>query len=177
MVVKKEFKDGVVQLYLNGELKLEQEKVDSVTIGTRVEYDDEWNEITLPAEYDKAFVGKNATFSNSTVSVDGMVSVDESGFFSGLQVNGGTVSGSGVCRNAVGWYGAGICLTALTVDGGYFIPGVTTPEDARGLIILTGATFSGCAVITGAVYPSGYATFRTAVRVLTVLPYLSVMTQ
>ena len=145
-MVTKTTKDGVVQLFLNGELKLEQEKVDSVTIGSRVEYDDAWNEVILPAEYDKALVGNGATLSNTTVSVDGLVAVDEEGLFSGLQVNGGTISGSGICRNAAGWYGAGICLTAMTVDGGYFTPGVTPPEDARGLISLRDALFSACSV-------------------------------
>ncbi len=145
-MVTKTTKDGVVQLFLNGELKLEQETVEFVTIGTRVEYDDEWNEVILPPEYDKAFVGNDATLSNTTVSVDGLVAVDETGLFSGLQVNGGTISGSGICRNAAGWYGAGICLTAMTVDGGYFTPGVTPPEDARGLITLRDALFSACSV-------------------------------
>ncbi len=146
-VVTREFKDGVVQLFLNGEFKLEQENVEYVTIGTRVEYDPEtWEEMNLPAEYDRAFVGKGATLANTTVSVDGMVAVDEGGLFSGIQINGGTFSGSGICRNAAGWYGAGLCMTAMTADGGYFTPGVTAPEDARGAVLLTGATFSGCAV-------------------------------
>lgn len=145
-MVTKTTKDGVVQLFLNGELKKEQETVEFVTIGSRVEYDDYWNEVLLPAEYDKALVGNEATLSNTTVSMDGLVAVDETGLFSGLQINGGTISGSGICRNAVGWYGAGICLTAMTVDGGYFTPGITPPEDARGLISLTGAFFSGCTV-------------------------------
>ena len=146
MSVEKTTVDGVVQLFLNGELKQEQENVEFVTIGSRVEYDDEWNEIHLPAEYDKALVGNNATLVNTTVSVDGMVAVDETGLFSGLQVNGGTISGSGICRNAAGWYGAGICMTAMTADGGYFTPGVTAPEDARGLISLSDAFFSACSV-------------------------------
>ncbi|MBQ7730926.1 MAG: hypothetical protein IJT68_03700 [Lentisphaeria bacterium] len=146
MSVEKTTVDGVVQLFLNGELKLEQENVEFVTIGSRVEYDDKWNEIHLPAEYDKALVGNNATLANTTVSVDGMVAVDETGLFFGLQVNGGTISGSGICRDAVGWYGAGLCLTAMTADGGYFTPGVTPPEDARGLISLRDAFFSACSV-------------------------------
>jgi len=148
-MVTKTTKDGVVQLFLNGELKLEQEKVDSVTIGSKSEWiqvDDDWNEAILPPEYDKALVGNDATLSNTTVSVDGLVAVDEEGLFFGLQVNGGTISGSGICRNAVGWYGAGICLTAMTVDGGYFTPGVTPMEDARGLISLRDALFSACSV-------------------------------
>ena len=138
----------VVQLFLTGDPnpKLEQETVEFVTIGTRVEYDEDWSETILPPEYDKALVGNDATFANSTISVDGLVAVDETGLFYGLQVNGGTISGSGICRNAVGWYGAGICLTAMTVDGGYFTPGVTSPEDARGLISLRDAFFSACSV-------------------------------
>ena len=146
-MVEKTTKDGVVQLFLNGELKLEQETVEYVTIGTRVEYDPEtWEETQLPPEYDKAQVGKDATFTSVTVSWDGEATVDEGGLFSGIQLNGGTFSGSGLCRNAAGWYGAGLCMTATTADGGYFTPGVTPPEDVRGVVLLTGATFSGCAV-------------------------------
>jgi hypothetical protein len=147
-MVTKTTTDGVVQLFLTGDPnpKLEQETVEFVTIGTRVEYDEDWSETILPPEYDKALVGNDATFANSTISVDGLVAVDETGLFYGLQVNGGTISGSGICRNAVGWYGAGICLTAMTVDGGYFTPGVTSPEDARGLISLRDAFFSACSV-------------------------------
>ena len=146
-MVEKTTKDGVVQLYLNGELKLEQEKAENITIGTRVEYDPEtWEETQLPPEYDKALAGSGSTLSGVTVSWDGEVVVDEGGIFSGIQLNGGTFSASGVCRDAAGWYGAGLCMTATTADGGYFTPGVTPPEAVRGAIFLSGATFSGCAV-------------------------------
>ena len=146
-MVEKTTKDGVVQLYLNGELKLEQEKAEYITIGTRVEYDPEtWEETQLPPEYDKALAGSGSTLSGVTVSWDGEAVVDEGGIFSGIQLNGGTFSASGVCRDAAGWYGAGLCMTATTADGGYFTPGVTPPEAVRGAIFLSGATFSGCAV-------------------------------
>ena len=162
MVVKKEFKDGFVQLYLNGELKLEQPEVIGVTIGSKSEWvevaEDEWVETKSAADYDAAYVGKDALLTaglNSdgsldiynlvNVSVDGEVVVDDGGRIAGINLNGGTYSGAGICHGAVAWCGAGICLSAMTVDGEYFSGGMDE-ADARGAIFLEGATFSLCEV-------------------------------
>jgi hypothetical protein len=129
-------KDGVVQLYLNGELKLEQPEVDKVTIGSKVEWvetDAGWIETKSDADYDMAFVGKDAALTYADISDDGSVFVADGGKISNINVNGGTFSGSAmICENASGWYGSGICLTA-SMEG-------------KGAVSLTGATFSGCAV-------------------------------
>ena len=163
MSVEKTSVDGVVQLFLNGNhIEPDQEIVENITIGTRVEYDPEtWEEVRLQAEYDKAVVGNEATLSGVTVSWDGEVVVDEGGKFGAILMNGGTFSGSGICENVFGageydgsfighnTSGAGILLNATTSDGGYEI---VNPEDARGAIYLTGSTFSGCKVSPAGVF-------------------------
>ena len=134
-MVVKTTEDGVVQLYLNGELKLEQPAVSNVTIGSKsewVEVDGEWIESKSAGDYDMAFVGKDASLTYADVSDDGSVLVDIGGKISNINVNGGTYSGSAICENASGWYGSGICMTG-TWDG-------------KGAVSLTGALFSGCAV-------------------------------
>ncbi len=160
-VVTREFKDGFVQLYLDGELKLEQDKVIGVTIGSKsewIEVDGDWVETKSTADYDVAYVGKDALLTASltpdgsldlyglvNVSVDGEVVVDDGGRIAGINLNGGTYSGAGLCDKAVAWCGAGICLSAMTVDGDYFSGGMDE-NDARGAIFLAGATFSRCEV-------------------------------
>ena len=134
-MVVKTTEDGVVQLYLNGVLKLEQPAVSSVTIGSKsewVEVDGEWIESKSAGDYDMAFVGKDASLTYADVSDDGSVLVDVGGKISNINVNGGTYSGSAICENASGWYGSGICMTG-TWDG-------------KGAVSLTGALFSGCSV-------------------------------
>ena len=134
-MVVKTIEDGVVQLYLNGELKLEQAAVSGVTIGSKsewIEVDGEWIESKSAADYDTAFVGKDASLTYTDVSDDGSVLVDVGGRISNINVNGGTYSGSAVCENATGWYGSAICMTG-TWDG-------------KGAVALAGSTFSGCAV-------------------------------
>ncbi|MBR3506832.1 MAG: hypothetical protein IKO02_07280, partial [Lentisphaeria bacterium] len=79
------------------------------------------------------------------VSVDGEVVVDDGGRIAGINLNGGTYSGAGLCDRAVAWCGAGVCLSAMTVDGEYFSGGMDE-KDARGAIFLSGATFSRCEV-------------------------------
>ena len=134
-MVTKTIEDGVVQLYLDGELKLEQAAVNGVTIGSKsewIEVDGEWIESKSAADYDTALVGKDASLTYTDVSDDGSVFVDVGGKISNINVNGGTYTGSAVCENATGWYGSGICMTG-TWDG-------------KGAVSLTEAVFSGCAV-------------------------------
>ena len=162
MAVIKKSKDGVVQLYLNGELKLEQAEVIGVTIGSKSEWievnGNEWVETKSAADYDAAYVGKDALLTAGLtpdgsldiynlvdVSVDGEIVVDDGGRIAGINLNGGTYSGAGFCDKAVAWCGAGICLSAMTVDGDYFSGGMDE-ADARGAIFLEGATFSRCEV-------------------------------
>ena len=81
-MVVKTTEDGVVQLYLNGELKLEQAAVSNVTIGSKsewVEVDGEWIESKSAGDYDMAFVGKDASLTYADVSDDGSVLVDIGG--------------------------------------------------------------------------------------------------
>ena len=160
-VVKSKIKDGFVQLYLDGELKLEQDIVIGVTIGSKSEWtevDGEWVETKSAGDYDAAYVGKGALLTAGlnpdgsldiynlvNVSVDGEVVVDDGGRIAGINLNGGTYSGAGLCDKAVAWCGAGICLSAMTVDGDYFSGGMDE-NDARGAIFLAGATFSRCEV-------------------------------
>ncbi len=147
MSVEKTTADGVVQLFLNGELKLEQAEIDGydfengLTIGSYVyenwAQDDsgKWYQESvtrLDPDYDAAFVGKGATLINVNVSDDGQIVADEGGKISGINISGGTYSGSALCENASGWYGAGICLTASS--------------EGKGAIILADAMFSKCAV-------------------------------
>ncbi len=134
-MVVKTTKDGVVQLYLNGELKLEQPEVNGVTIGSKsewIEVDGEWIESKSAGDYDTAFVGKDAALTYTDVSDDGSVFVDVGGRISNINVNGGIYSGSALCENATGWYGSGICMTGSA--GG------------NCEVSLAEAVFSGCAV-------------------------------
>ena len=145
-MVTTKFKDGVVYLSLNNEIKLEQAEINGydfeygLTIGSYVNENwvsdpdtGEWS-VTVTrsdADYDTAFVGKDAALLNANVSDDGSVFVDVGGKIGGINITGGLYSGSGICENAKGWYGAGICLTA---------------SNGKGEIHLSGATFSGCEV-------------------------------
>ena len=156
------FKDGFVQLFLNGGLKLEQAEVIGVTIGSKSEWievnGNEWVETKSAADYDAAYVGKDALLTAGLtpdgsldiynlvdVSVDGEIVVDDGGRIAGINLNGGTYSGAGFCDKVVAWCGAGICLSAMTADGDYFSGGMDE-ADARGAIFLEGATFSRCEV-------------------------------
>ena len=146
MVIKTS-EDGVVRLYRNNELKLEQVEVNGydyeygLNIGSFFSEDwqmdpetGDWYAVvakTGDAEYDTAYVGKDAGLFNVTVSADGSVFVDEGGRIGGITMTGGVYSGSGICENAKGWYGAGICLTG---------------SQGTGEVSLTGSTFSGCEV-------------------------------
>lgn len=127
------YKDGFVQLYLNSQLKLEQAAIDSVTIGTYSGFKD--GEETEIKDYDLALVGKDAALSNIEVMVDGVIFVDEGGKVSNINITGGTLSGSPVCENATGWYGAAICLSSSDYT-----------QSGSGLVSLTGGTFSNCSV-------------------------------
>ena len=132
MVVKKEFKDGFVQLYLNGELKLEQAEVSGVNIGTYLDYED--NEVEK-CDYNTAFVGKDATFTGIEVYTDGQVFIDEGGKTANINITGGTLGGAPICIGASGWYGAGICLSSADYT-----------QNGPGAVQLTGGTFASCAV-------------------------------
>jgi Ca2+-binding RTX toxin-like protein len=131
-MVVKTTKDGVVQLYLNGELKLEQPEVSAVNIGTYIDYEDE--EVSK-CDYDTAFIGKDATFTGIEVFADGQVFVDKDGKIASINITGGTLTGAPLCVNASGWYGAGICLSSADYT-----------QDGPGAVLLTGGTFSGCSV-------------------------------
>ena len=94
MVIKTS-EDGVVRLYRNNELKLEQVEVNGydyeygLNIGSFFSEDwqmdpetGDWYAVvakTGDAEYDTAYVGKDAGLFNVTVSADGSVFVDEGG--------------------------------------------------------------------------------------------------
>ena len=132
MAVIKKSKDGVVQLYLNGELKLEQAEISGVNIGTYIDYEDE--EIAK-CDYDTALVGKDASFTSIEVYADGLVDIDAGGRIANINITGGTLTGSPICVGASGWYGAGICLTSADYT-----------QDGPGAVLLTGGTFSGCSV-------------------------------
>ncbi len=131
-VVMTKFKDGFVSLYLNDELKVEQAEVSGVNIGTYIDYEDKEVE---KCDYNAAYVGKNASFTGIEVFADGLVEVDELGRIANINITGGTLSGSPVCENAVGWYGAGLCLSSADYT-----------QTGPGAVLLTGGTFSGCAV-------------------------------
>ncbi len=139
-MVEVNFKDGSVQLYLGDTLKLEEAVINGydfeygLTIGSYVneewESDPETGEwfstvTRSDADYDCALVGKGGALLNANVSDDGSVFVDAGGIISGINITGGTLSGSVVCENASGWYGAGICLTASNGAGGVFLSGST----------------------------------------------------
>lgn len=132
MAVIKKSKDGVVQLFLNGELKLEQAEISGVNIGTYIDYEDE--EIAK-CDYDTALVGKDASFTSIEVYADGLVDIDAGGRIANINITGGTLTGSPICVGASGWYGAGICLTSADYT-----------QDGPGAVLLTGGTFSGCSV-------------------------------
>ena len=132
MAVIKKSKDGVVQLYLNGELKLEQAEISGVNIGTYIDYEDE--EIAK-CDYDTALVGKDASFTSIEVYADGLVDIDAGGRIANINITGGTLTGSPICVGASGWYGAGTCLTSADYT-----------QDGPGAVLLTGGTFSGCSV-------------------------------
>ena len=132
MSVIKKSKDGVVQLYLNSELKLEQAEISGVNIGTYIDYEDE--EIAK-CDYDTALVGKDASFTSIEVYADGLVDIDAGGRIANINITGGTRTGSPICVGASGWYGAGICLTSADYT-----------QDGPGAVLLTGGTFSGCSV-------------------------------
>lgn len=131
-VVTKEFKDGFVQLYLDDTFKLEKTEISGVNIGTYIDYEDEE---VQKCDYNTAFVGKDATFTGIEVYADGQVFVDEGGKTANINITGGTFSGAPICVNASGWYGAGICLSSADYT-----------QNGPGAILLTGGTFSGCAV-------------------------------
>ena len=139
-MVEVNFKDGSVQLYLGDTLKLEEAVINGydfeygLTIGSYVneewESDPETGEwfstvTRSDADYDSAVVGKGGALLNANVSDDGSVFSDAGGIISGINITGGTLSGSVVCENASGWYGAGICLTASNGAGGVFLSGST----------------------------------------------------
>ena len=130
MVVTKA-KDGLVSLYLNDTLKLEQAAVSGVNIGTYTDYEDDEVE---KCDYNLAMVGKGASFTGIEVFADGQIDVEE-GNLANINITGGTLSGSPICINASGWYGAGICLTSADYT-----------QNGPGALLLTGGTFSGCAV-------------------------------
>ena len=132
MVVTKEFKDGFVQLFLNGELKLEQAEVSGVNVGTYTDFEDEE---VQKCDYDTALVGKDASFASIEVYADGLIDVDAGGMVANINITGGTLTGSPVCVGASGWYGAGICLSSADYT-----------QNGPGALLLTGGTFSGCAV-------------------------------
>ena len=131
-VVKSKIKDGFVSLYLNGELKLEQAEVSGVNIGTYIDYEDEE---VAKCDYDTALVGRDASFATIEVYADGKVEIDEGGRIANINITGGTLTGSPICVGASGWYGAGICLSSADYT-----------QDGPGAVLLTGGTFSGCAV-------------------------------
>ena len=130
MVVTKA-KDGLVSLYLNETLKLEQAAVSGVNIGTYIDYEDEEVE---KCDYDLAMVGKGASFTGIEVYADGQIYVEE-GSLANINITGGTLTGSPICVDASGWYGAGICLTSADYT-----------QNGPGALLLIGGTFSGCAV-------------------------------
>jgi len=132
MAVTSKSKDGVVSLYLNDELKLEQAEVSGVNIGTYIVYEDEE---VAKCDYDMALVGKGASFTGIEVYTDGMVYVDEGGKLANINITGGTLSGAPLCVDASGWYGAGICLSSADYS-----------QNGPGALLLTGGTFSGCSV-------------------------------
>ena len=131
-MVETNYKDGFVQLYLNDELKREEAAISGVNIGTYIDYEDEEVE---RIDYDTSLVGKGSTLSGVELYADGQILVDENGKIANINITGGTLTGSPLCVNASGWYGAGICLS--TAD--------YTPTGA-GAILLTGGTFTGCSV-------------------------------
>ena len=132
-MVETKFKDNLVRLFLGDECVLEQDALSKITIGTYTEFEDVEIE---KKDYDTAFVGKGASLTDTTVNSDGAVYVDDGGKLGLLSVDGGTVSGAPVCENFSRWYGGAICLTATGLG-----------EDAKGSLILTGGTFSGCSAI------------------------------
>ena len=129
-MVGTKFEDNKVRLFLGDELVLEQDSVAGVTIGTYIEYEDEE---VRKKDYDTAFVGKGASLTDTTVNEDGEVCVDDGGRLGLISLDGGTLSGAPICENSSRWYGGAICLTATGLG-----------EDAKGSLILTGGTFSGC---------------------------------
>ena len=168
-MVTTKIKDGVVRLYLNNELKLEQTEINGydyengLNIGSffseNWQMDAEtgdWYAIvtkTDDALYDTAYVGKDAGLFNVTVSADGSVFVDEGGKIGGITMTGGVYFGSGICEKAKGWYGAGICLTG---------------SEGTGEVTLTGATFSGCEVSPSNGYTGHGGAIETYFAVLSV---------
>lgn len=124
--------DGLVSLYLDGELKLEQAAISGVNIGTYIEYEDEEVE---KKDYDTAIVGKDASFTVIEVFADGFITVEPGGIISNINITGGTLTGSPVCGNAIGWYGAGICMSSADYT-----------QDGPGAVLLTGGTFFNCSV-------------------------------
>ncbi len=132
MAVTTKFKDGAVRLMLDGTIKAEQPEIGGVNIGTYTDYEDEEVE---KCDYNAAYVGKDASFTQIEVFADGLVEVDEGGRIANVNINGGTLSGAPICVNASGWYGAGICLSSADYT-----------QNGPGAILLAGATFSGCAV-------------------------------
>ena len=131
-VMMTNFKDGFVRLLLDDTLKAEQAEVSGVNIGTYIDYEDEEVE---KCDYNAAYVGKDATFTGIEVYADGLVEIDEAGRIGNINITGGTLSGSPVCENAIGWYGAGLCLSSADYT-----------QNGPGAVLLTGGTFSGCAV-------------------------------
>ena len=129
-MVGTKFEDNKVRLFLGDELVLEQDAVAGVTIGTYIEYEDEE---VRKKDYDTAFVGKGASLTDTTVNEDGEVYVDDGGKLGTISLDGGSLSGAPICENSSRWYGGAICLTATGLG-----------EDAKGSLILTGGTFSGC---------------------------------
>jgi len=131
-MVETNYKDGLVQLFLDDELKLESASVNGVTIGTYVEYED----VTVEKkDYDTALAGKDASLTFIEVMADGYISVDAGGKVTNINVNGGTLSGSPLCENARGYYGAAICLTSSDYTAA-----------GTGALLITGGTFTNCAV-------------------------------
>ena len=168
VTVLTKFKDGLVTLYLNDEIKLEEAVIDGadfeygLNIGSYVDekwsYDEEQgvSSVTVTrsdADYDTAYVGKDASLFNVTVSDDGSVFVDEGGKIGGIIMTGGLYSGAGICENVQGWYGAGICLTG---------------SNGTGEVHLSRATFSGCEVFPSGSYTGHGGAIETYGAVLTV---------
>ncbi len=130
-MVGTKFEDNKVRLFLGDELVLEQDSVAGATIGTYSAFVEDKD--VEKKDYDTAFVGKGASLTDTTVNEDGEVYVDDGGKLGLISVDGGTLSGAPICENSSRWYGGAICLTATGLG-----------EDAKGSLILTGGTFSGC---------------------------------
>ena len=133
-MVETKFKDNLVRLFLGDECVLEQDALSKITIGTYSAFVED--DVVEKKDYDTAYVGKGASLTDTTVNSDGVVYVDDGGMLGLISLDGGSLSGAPICVNASRWYGGAICLTATGLG-----------EDAKGSLILSGGTFSGCSAI------------------------------